>query len=56
MHADFNRLVANVGQLGGDHWTFIEFNDRHGIGRICIIAGGGFVNGGVGEYFAFPAE
>ena len=46
-HADLYGFLVYVGQLGGDHWTFIQFYQCHSVGRIGIEAGGGFVNGGI---------
>ena len=44
-HADFDRVVVNVGELCGDHGTFVQFDEGNGVGCIAIVPGGGFVDG-----------
>jgi len=56
VHADFNGLFAQVGQLGSDHGTLFEFDQGHGVGGVAIEAARGFVDGGVGKDFAFTAK
>src|SRR5215207_2820359 len=55
-HADFHRVVIYIGQLGGDYGAFVQFDERHGIGCIAVVAGGRFVDGGVGVYLTLAAE
>ncbi len=55
-HADFDGVVVHVGQLGGDHGTFVQFDECHSVGRVAVVSGGGFINGRVGIHFTLAAE
>src|SRR5258706_4681633 len=55
-HADLNGVVVHVGELGGDHGTFIQFDESNSVGGVGVVATGGFVDGGVGINFAFAAK
>jgi len=42
--------------LGGEHGTFVQFDEGNSVGGVGIVAAGGFVDGGVGIDFAFAAK
>ena len=39
-HADLNGGVVHVGELGGDHGTFVQFDQGHGIGSVGVVSAG----------------
>ena len=55
-HANLDRLAAKVGQLSSDHRTFVQLDQRHGVGCGVVIAAGCLVNGREGKDLAFTAE
>jgi hypothetical protein len=55
-HADLDGVVVHVGELGGEHGTFFEFDEGNSIGSVGIVAARRFVDGGVRINFAFAAK
>ena len=55
-HADFNRLVVYIGKLGGDHRSFVQFDEGDGVRRSVVKATRGFVDSGIRIHFAFAAK
>jgi len=55
-HADLHFFFSKVGELGGDHGSFVKGNDRHGIGGVLFVPGRRIAQNGVGIDFALAAE
>src|SRR5215207_8380705 len=55
-HADLNRVIIHVGELGGDHRTFVQFYESDSVRRVGVVSAGGFIDSGVGVHFTFAAE
>ncbi len=55
-HADADRLVTEIRQLGSHNRSFFQFYQRDGIRSAFAESGGGVIDGSVGIHFSFPAE
>ena len=55
-HADLDGIVVYIGQLGGDHRSFVQFDEGYGVGGAAIVSAGRFVDSGEGIDFTFAAE
>jgi hypothetical protein len=55
-HANFDRLVSNVGQLRGDNRTLFQLYQGNCTRCVRLIAGGTLINRGVRIYFSLSTE
>ena len=55
-HANFHRLPAQIGQLGGDHGAFVQLDNGNGIRGVAVETARGLIHGGIRENFTFAAE
>ena len=55
-HAYLDFVIINVGELSGDEWAFLKFNQSNSIRCVTFISFGRIVNRGVRKNFTFAGE